>query len=204
MACCFPSDQMNKPIFARIGKKIRDLRTHNNTKLQELAEKAQISKGLLSRIENGRTIPSLPVLLSIVGALQINLEVFFEGLDVPDQQAFIHRRKAEYAPFEKEEGLGFLYHFILNSTVDNLALEAVILDLQPGSQREPVTTDGYEFKYLLKGEVEYHLGEQIVHMREGDSLFFNGKVPHVPINRADKPASMLVLYLLLPANSNGA
>jgi mannose-6-phosphate isomerase-like protein (cupin superfamily) len=63
-----------------------------------------------------------------------------------------------------------------------------------------VVTDGYEFKYVLKGEVAYHLGEEIVHMQQGDSIFFNGKIPHVPVNTSQEPVSMLVVYLLLPGN----
>ncbi len=195
---------MSNQIFIRIGKKIREIRNQRNIKLHELAEESQISKGLLSRIENGRTIPSLPVLISIISTLKINLDVFFEGLEFPEQKNFIYRQKTDYTPFEKEEGIGFLYHFILNGTISNVALEAVILDLQPGSQRESVTTDGYEFKYVLKGEVEYHLGHETVRMKEGDSLFFNGKIPHVPVNRTDKPASILVIYLLLPLNGTGS
>lgn len=191
---------MSDQILIRIGKRIRETRNQRNIKLHELAEQAQISKGLLSRVENGRTIPSLPVLLGVVKALNLNLDVFFEGIEVPDQQPFVHRKKSEYTPFDKEEAFGFLYHFILNGSVANVAMEAVVLELQPNSKREKVTTDGYEFKYVIKGEVEYHLGNDVVVMQEGDSLFFNGKIPHVPVNRSDKPVSMLVIYLLLPVN----
>jgi quercetin dioxygenase-like cupin family protein len=138
-----------------------------------------------------------------VRALQVSFDAFFEGLDVPDPKPYLLRRRNEYEPFEKEEAVGFLYHAILNGSVSNVAVQAVVLDLQPGSQREAVTTDGYEFKYLLKGEVEYQLGADTIVMRQGDSLFFDGRIPHVPMNRTQEPASMLVLYLL-PANGNGS
>lgn len=189
---------MSHQIFARIGKKIRETRIQQQTKLHELAETASISKGLLSKIENGRTIPSLPVLLAVVRALKMDLNVFFDGIELPEEKPYIHRKKSEYVPFEKEEALGFLYQSILSGSVGPVALEAVILELQPGSKREPVSTDGYEFKYVIKGEVEYRLGNETVLMREGDSLFFNAKMPHVPVNRSDQPVLMLVIYLLLP------
>jgi len=195
---------MNNQIFVRIGKKIRDMRNQRAVKLHELADAAQISKGLLSRIENGRTIPSLPVLLAVIRALDVNLDSFFEGLELPLQKAYIHRRKADYMPFEKEEAFGFLYHHILNGSIASIALEAVLLDLEPGSHREPVTTDGYEFKYILKGQVDYHLGQEVICLQEGDSLFFNGRIPHVPVNSGTETASMLVIYLLLPTNGNSS
>ncbi len=194
---------MGYPLIGRIGQRIRETRRRQGLKLHEVAEVAQVSKGLLSRIENGRTVPSLPVLIAVIQALKVELSTFFEGLDMPSQAAFIHRKASEYEPFEKEQALGFLYHHILSRNVLNLALEAVILDLAPGSQRKKITTDGFEFKYVLKGEVTYQLGEETVVLRQGDSLFFNGKIPHVPINQTNEPASMLVIYLLIPPNSNG-
>lgn len=165
-------------------------------KLQEVAGSAGISKGLLSRIENGRTVPSLPVLLSLIQALKVPMDAFFEGIDVAPPAPYVHRKAVEYAPFGKEAAAGFLYAHILNQNVLNVALQASILTLQPGSQQEPVTTDGYEFKYMLKGEVEYHLGNDTVLLQTGDSLFFNGQIPHVPVNRTAEPASLLVIYLL--------
>ena len=189
---------MDAQLLIRIGRKIRDIRTGQQMKLHEVAEAARISKGLLSRIENGRTVPSLPVLLSIIGNLKVPMHVFFEDIEVVSPAPFVHRKAAQYDPFVKENAVGFLYHHILSRTVFNVALEADILTLQPGSQREPVTTDGFEFKYMLKGELEYHLGDEKMIFQEGDSLFFNGRIPHVPANRSDRPATMLVIYLLSP------
>jgi transcriptional regulator with XRE-family HTH domain len=191
---------MTGQILIRIGKKIREIRQRKQLKLHELAEEAQISKGLLSKIENGRTIPSLPVLLSIIQTLKVEMSEFFEGIDLQSNGNYIHKKKADYTPVEKEEATGFLYRLILSQNILNMAFEAVILELQPGSKREKVVTDGYEFKYVLKGEVAYHLGEEIVYMQQGDSIFFNGKIPHVPVNTSQEPVSMLVVYLLLPGN----
>ena len=55
-----------------VGKRIKELRLNKDLKLVEVAIKSRVSKGLLSRIENGRTIPSLPVLFSIINALNEN------------------------------------------------------------------------------------------------------------------------------------
>ena len=189
---------MNDDILIKIGKKIREIRQKQQIKLHELAEEAQISKGLLSKIENGRTIPFLPVLISVIQTLKVDMDVFFEGIHIHQPAAYIHKKYSDYTPFEKEESKGFLYHFILSQNIQNLAFEAVILELQPNSRREKVVTDGFEFKFILKGEVEYHLGDEIVLLKKGDSLFFNGKTPHVPVNKTSEVASMLVVYLLLP------
>ncbi|MDO1448974.1 XRE family transcriptional regulator [Rhodocytophaga aerolata] len=189
---------MNGQIILRIGKKIREIRQRQQVKLHELAEEAQISKGLLSKIENGRTIPSLPVLLSLIQVLKIEMSEFFNGIELNGGGSYIHKKKEEYIPLEKEEAIGFLYQLIVSQNILNMAFEAVILQLEPDSKREKVVTDGYEFKFVLSGEVDYHLGEEIVELKAGDSLFFNGKIPHVPVNKSQHAVSMLVIYLLVP------
>ena len=45
-----------------IGKRIKEIRKKQHITINTLATNAQVSNGLISRIENGRTIPSLPVL----------------------------------------------------------------------------------------------------------------------------------------------
>jgi transcriptional regulator with XRE-family HTH domain len=189
---------MNGQIILRIGKKIREIRQKQQLKLHELAEEAHISKGLLSKIENGRTIPSLPVLLSLIQVLKVEMSEFFDGIELTSLGNFIHKKKSDYLPLEKEESIGFLYQLIVSQNILNMAFEAVILELEPASRREKVVTDGYEFKFVLSGEVDYHLGEEIVELKAGDSLFFNGKIPHVPVNKSQNPVSMLVIYLLVP------
>ena len=62
-----------------IGKRLKDIRKKNNLTINELAFKANVSNGLVSRIENGRTIPSLPVLLDLIQSLEIDASYFFEG-----------------------------------------------------------------------------------------------------------------------------
>jgi transcriptional regulator with XRE-family HTH domain len=190
---------MNDDILIKIGKKIRETRQKQLIKLHELAEEAQISKGLLSKIETGRTIPSLPVLISIIQTLKVDISAFFEGIEVQGTTPYIYKKSSSYTPFEKEEAFGFLYQFILSHNIASLAFEAVILELKPNSKRQKVITDGFEFKYVLNGQVEYHLGDDVVTLQTGDSLFFNGKIPHVPVNTTSLPATMLVIYLLLPA-----
>lgn len=189
---------MSDQIIAGIGKKVRSIRQQQNLKLHEVARSANISKSLLSKIENGRSIPSLPVLVSIVQSLNIEFSAFFEGIEAHSHVPYIHKKKEDYIFTEKESAIGFVYQHILSKHAPNVIVEAVILDLQPGSKRNHVTTDGYEFKYVLHGKVEYHIGDHVVEMEAGDSLFFDGRIPHVPVNVSDKDCSMLVIYLLTP------
>lgn len=190
--------RMHDPILVEIAKKIRSLRQARNLTLHEVAERAEVSKSLLSKVENGRTVPSLPVLVAVIQSLEVDMSSFFEdiGFGRGTHLPYIHQRVEDYQPLERERAKGFSYRHVLNQSLQDTTLEVVILDLQPGSEREPLTTDGFEYKFVLRGEVEYQIGESTVQLAAGDSLFFDGRVPHVPINRGEEVASMLVVYLL--------
>jgi len=181
----------------RVGRRIREIRMGKALKLTETAAVAGISKGLLSRVENGRTIPSLPVLFSIIQALSENPATFFEKMHYSvDAPFYIHLSEKDYEPIEKEDSQGFHYYNIISRSFAQITFHAVLLDLEPNATRDMVTTDGMEFIYLMRGRLEYILGKEVLSMEEGDSLFFDGRVPHLKINHFGQPAKILVIYLL--------
>lgn len=178
-----------------IGKRIKKIRKEKQFIISNVADKAGVSNGLISRIENGRTIPSLPVLLNIIGALQIEVSSFFDGMKKEHSNNYIITRNGAYTEIEKEvEAEGFIYKFIFNKSLKSMGFEAVLLEVLPNSKRDKITTDAYEFKYILNGEISYIIADEEIKLTEGDSLFFDGRIPHVPINKSTTTVKMLVLY----------
>lgn len=179
-----------------IGKRIKDIRKENNLTINELANRANVSNGLISRIENGRTIPSLPVLLDLIQSLDIDASYFFEGVENRNSAKYLYIPKENQQIIEKEiEAQGFKYMHIFSKSLNSLGFEAVLLTLEPNSKREKVITDAWEFKYILKGTVKYLIDQEEVILSEGDALYFNGRFPHVPVSISDESCIMLVLYL---------
>lgn len=184
-----------------IGKRIKDIRKENNLTINELANRANVSNGLISRIENGRTIPSLPVLLDLIQSLEIDASYFFEGVEKDSTSKFIYIPKENQQIIEKEiEARGFKYMHIFSKSLSSLGFEAVLLTLEPNSKREKVITDAWEFKYILKGTVKYIIDQEEIILSEGDALYFNGRHPHVPESISDESCLMLVLYLYSEKN----
>lgn len=187
---------MNEHLLLQIAKKIKRVRKEHSLTVQEVANRADVSKGLISKIENGRTIPSLPVLLSIIGGLETNAQDFFQGFTNNENgQAVKVVKKADYEPFEKEEAEGFYYQHILSRELENITLECVLLNLKPGAKREKVITDAFEYKYILSGKVSYLIDNDTYELEEGDSLYFDGRIPHVPQNNHQEDCLMLIVYL---------
>jgi transcriptional regulator with XRE-family HTH domain len=178
-----------------IGKRIKEIRKMGNNTISEIATRTGVTAGLISRIENGRTIPSLPVLLKIINALEVEVTEFFGGMPQVNGTKFIVCRKEDHSLIEKEdEAVGFAYSYIFGKQMNALGFEAVLLEIKPNSKRDKIATDAFEFKYMLSGECVYVLDNEEVLLKEGDSIFFDGRIPHVPINRSTSTAKMLVLY----------
>jgi transcriptional regulator with XRE-family HTH domain len=195
-----PGAMHNKVVF-EIGERIRALRQEQKMNLQVLGDRAGVTKGLISRIENGRTIPSLPVLINLIHALGAEVPVFFKdiGKNGGDEQVLIIRNNA-LQPQVREDAQGFTYFPIIREQMGELAISVVLLRLDPGSERERVVTDGYEFKYILEGACTYEIGDQTYELYTGDSIYFNARLPHVPINRGETPCTLLVVYFLQQNN----
>jgi transcriptional regulator with XRE-family HTH domain len=179
----------------KISNKIKEIRKEKGITIQEVADRAGVSKGLISQIENNRTIPSLLVLINIINALNIDLNEFFKDFNSElDSGPVVVRKKDTYSPFEKESAIGFHYKRIFTSAMDSSTMDIVLLELLPDAQRPMVETEAYEYKYIISGQVEYIFNDQTISLEEGDSIFFNGRLSHTPRNVGSEKAVMLIVY----------
>jgi transcriptional regulator with XRE-family HTH domain len=187
----------NKRSFTQIGSVIRKYRKEKGLKLIHLASSAAISVAMLSKIENGRMIPTIPTLFSIIAALHIQPDVFFKQLEAKDDfPGYYYVPKKNYVRFVKEEkAKGFDYYSVLEHNLESGSIQVALLHLSPSSKRNTVTTAAYEFIYMISGSVKYLLGKKTFELKSGDSLFFDGAIPHLPVNESKSTAVMLVMYL---------
>ena len=192
---------MNGDILFLIGRKLKEIRLQKKIKLIDLAARAKISKGLLSQVENNRTIPSLPILLKIIKVLDVDYSRFFRDIENQPLNKIHYRKRENYTRIDKEDAIGFDYFFILSNNIGNVNIQINLLEIKPNAQKERVKTDGYTYAYLLQGEVEYIIGEETCLLKEGDSVFFIGTEPNVPRNNSISDARLLMLYLL-PVREN--
>jgi transcriptional regulator with XRE-family HTH domain len=186
---------MEEDTLIQISNRIKEKRREKNITVQELATRANVSKGLISQIENSRTIPSLMVLIDIINALEIDLNDFFKDIRKKNgHAAVLVKRKDEYEHFEKENATGFHYQRIFTKAITPSTVDIVILELEPGACRPLVETEAFEYKYVLSGEIEYQFNGERIHLAQGDSILFDGRIPHTPKNLGSQTAILLVIY----------
>jgi transcriptional regulator with XRE-family HTH domain len=185
---------MQEDIIIQISNRLRNIRKDKSITLQELAESAGITKSMLSQVENSRSIPSVSVLLNLIKALDFDLNDFFRNINLQSPDKVIFKKKEQYESFEKENAIGFHYQRLFSTTVHEYHIDFVLLRLERNAQRQPVSTDAFEFKYLLKGKVEYAIGDKVYEMDEGDSLFFDATEVHHLKSIGGEDAELLVVY----------
>jgi transcriptional regulator with XRE-family HTH domain len=186
---------MEHEVIVQISNKIKSIRKEKNLTLQDIADRAGVTKGLISQIENSRTIPSLLVLIQIIKALEVDLDLFFNDLSAHSTAASILvQRKSDYERFEKEPSSGYEYFRIFTKKVKQSMIDIVLLEIQPGSSRDFVQTEAFEYKYIISGSVRYQFVDQEILLNAGDSMLFDGRIAHNPINEGTEVVQMLVVY----------
>ncbi|AXY77281.1 XRE family transcriptional regulator [Paraflavitalea soli] len=188
---------MQEDLILLIGEKIKSKRTQKNITLEELANRAGVTKGLISQIENNRTVPSLPVLFNLIHSLGEDLKSFFEDMHEHFTNGHVLIvRKGEEKLFEKEPVKGFSYKRILTKSVVAQAIDIAVLELKKGAGRKQmIQTDAFECKHILKGSIEYQIEKEKFMLNAGDTLFFDGRAKHRLRNIGDTEATILVIYL---------
>jgi len=190
---------MEDDIILKISYRIKEIRKEKQITIQELANSAGVSKGLISQIENNRTIPSLPVLMNIIHSLNLDLTVFFKDIYANNhREKVLIMRSSDYKSLKKETSKGFDYQRILTRNIHAGPVDFVLLTLKKGSKRNKmVVTDAFEYKYVVKGRVNYLIEDNNYILEEGDSIFFDGRLGHNLSNIGDSDAVMLVVYYFI-------
>lgn len=187
----------------KIGLRIRQARREKELTLADIARRTGLSKGLLSKIENFRALPSLPVLAGIARSLNIGMENLVKNIgfetSAPRHLVRINHRVS----VKREKSRGFKYEALMSRPLGSIGFESFVLTLAPGAKRKPLSTDGDEFIFMLRGKIQFFLGKEKFPLSAGDAFYFDGRVPHVPLNPTKAPAELLVIYLLKQHHTKG-
>ncbi|TXH34631.1 MAG: XRE family transcriptional regulator [Rhodospirillaceae bacterium] len=187
-----------------IGHEVREFRRQLNMTVAELAAAANLSAGMLSKIENGQTSPSLATLQELSRALHVPVTALFRKFEEERNATFV---KAGQGLTIERRGTraGHQYQLLGHSLSRSLAVEPYLITLTQDSDVFPVFQhDGIEFIYMLEGEVGYRHGDKTYLLGPGDSLFFDSDAPHGPEELRKLPAKYIsvITYSRTPSDTD--
>lgn len=185
---------MQNDIILQISSRIKEKRKEKKITLQELATEAGVTKGLISQIENNRTIPSLTVLLSIIKALHVDLNDFFGNLDNKGTNEPVLIKASNLQPFEKEYTVGSYYERIMSFKQDGKLVDVILYRQEKNAKRGFVSTNAFEYNYMIKGRMQYSIDGKEYILEEGDSFYYDASRPHLSACLTETDYTMLVIY----------
>lgn len=156
-----------------IGSKLKALRILKGLTQEELADRAELSKGFISQLERDLTSPSIATLMDILQCLGTTIGEFFAETDdeqiVFGKQDFFTKTDAE---------LKNTIQWIVPNAQKN-CMEPILLTLEPGGSTCPDTPhEGEELGYLLSGSILIHIGTSIYKAKKGESFYFTSAQTH--------------------------
>lgn len=156
-----------------IGAKLKTLRVAKRLTQEELADRAELSKGFISQLERDLTSPSIATLVDILQCLGTNLKDFFND-EEDDQIVF---KKEDY--FEKTDyELGNRIEWIIPNAQKN-EMEPIRLTLASGGSTYPdLPHEGEEFGYVISGNITIHIGNKSFKAKKGESYYFTPSEKH--------------------------
>ncbi len=191
----------NAPVTAErtleqaIGNQVRQQRKHAGLTVAELASAAQISSGMLSKIENGQISPSLATLQTLAQSLNIPITFLFASYE--ERRDCSHVKSGEGVVIRRRgTKVGHQYQLLGHSLDGNFVVEPYLITLS--NDAVPYTAfqhEGVEFIYMLTGEVDYLHADRIYNLAPGDAILFDSAAPHGPARLISTPMTYLSIII---------
>ena len=150
-----------------LGEKIKELRNKQGLTQEELADRAELSKGFISQLERDKTSPSIATLEDLLQCLGTTLGEFF-----------MEEQEEEQIVFTEED------FFVKKDEEYKNQIKWIIPNAQKNCMEKGGETcldnphEGEEFGYVLKGKVEIHLGKRSYIAKKGDAFYYKADKTH--------------------------
>lgn len=182
-----------------VGGKIRAMRQQKALSLDEIAKRSHISISLLSKIERGKSVPSLSALSSIAAAFDVTLAFFFPKPS--SSLAAVTRSQERILMPESPRGKHSAFDFeSLSFSAIEPRLDCYHAHFRPGVQSRPHVHPGAEFLFVLSGSLAIFIADEQFVLEEGDSVYFDSGLTHSYANASKNVCRALVISLpALPA-----
>jgi transcriptional regulator with XRE-family HTH domain len=170
-----------------VGNRLREARIRAGISQTEVARRAGLSISFVRLVERGKSDISLARLLrwtTIFGipVADIVAEPTADDIEIvtPGDRVLVPSREAGV-------------QFWLLSLGGNRLIEPAIFELAHGAQmRHPVSYDGEEAAFVLRGRVQLRIGDRDIPLNEGDAVYYSSSSPRTYANVGRGPASVLV------------
>ena len=178
-----------------IGQKLRQLRLRKKIALVDLGKHTGLSASMLSQLENGKLIPTLPTLARIAMVFDVGLDFFFG--EKRSKRVFSIVRASERFRFPELSDNpvpGYYFEVLAYGAVDK-SMSAYLAEFPKLAATEVTkhSHDGAEFIHVLEGVVAINYQSEEHILETGDSVYFDSSEAHSYHGKSDSPAKAIVI-----------
>jgi transcriptional regulator with XRE-family HTH domain len=176
------------PVLEAVGARLRELRQRHEMTLAELSAATGISTSTLSRLESGGRKPTLELLLPLARAYDIPLDDLVGAPAPADPRVLgtpVTRHGRTYIPLTQRPGGLRAYKMVLPPAGSAASHRG---------ESEQNSHEGYEWIYVLNGQLRLRLGEHDFVMKPGEAAEFDTRTPHWFGSAGPEAAEVLVLF----------
>ena len=179
-----------------ISKKLKQFRAERNLTLEKLASRTDCTKSYISQLEKGLTAPSVSMLGRLAGALDVHVADFFRDIDIQEEEDWCFRKSKRRQIAYPD---GKVVTQLLTRSMFQKKMQPIISTIKPGGtadQSGQLThpAGSQEFVLVMKGELYFQINGNEMTLEEGDTLYFNGELPHRWANTGKKDAEVLFVF----------
>ncbi len=174
-----------------IGRQVKRYRKQLGLTITDLGTRTDLSAGMLSKIENGNTSPSLATLRALSTALNVPVTALFREFEEQRDATFVKAGQG-LAIERRGTRAGHQYQLLGHSVHSDVSVEPYLITLESDAEVFPIFQHtGVEFIYILQGSMVYRHLNATYTLTPGDSLFFDSDAPHGPERLVDLPVRFL-------------
>lgn len=184
-----------------LGARVRQIRRQQDVSVAELAGAANLSTGMLSKIENGQISASLTSLQSLAQALNVSISSLFAFVEERQDCSFVASGQGVTIQRRGTKS-GHIYQLLGHLMSGDIVVEPYLITL--AEDAVPYTGfshGGTEVIHMLEGELTYRHGERRFVLKPGDTMLFDSQAQHGP--EAMGQGTIRYLSIIAYANSGG-
>lgn len=170
-----------------IAENLKRLREEQKLSQGQLAEKAGVSKVVISQIEKGDSNPTINTIWKLTGALGLPYTSLLEPGNVQTQIV----RKCDISPLSEDRY--HIYPYYPKNAIRNF--EVYQIEVEPGCEHPSIghSKDSFEYVMVMEGNLEIRIGGEIYRLAKDDALMFEASVPHSYINQTAHLARLALI-----------
>lgn len=179
---------------ASVVQKIRNIRIEKGLTQTELAERCNVSKSLISKVESNKASIHLDLLMDIAKALDVRVSEILEETPNNSQAMIVRESDRRHWVTGMNGKIGFDYFGLASSKKPNLDAFYVVISDEACKASRFASHEGIEFIYVIDGRLKIEFRDEEYVLKAGDTANFDSSLDHrlMPANLGEKVELLMI------------